>query len=392
VSLALVRRDPPSREKSSTVVRGQASRLPWAWDGLVFGVPMHEDSPLGMWDIVNSVAPSVMSNVSWTRDNRGNTVADLDSTSYVEWADHPRHDRPSSELTAYVRLQRNGVGDTGAGVFCNVHTVGSAPWLTWGMFELEEFPDFVAGQITTDGGSTITQVSFETSLPSTQFGSMFLRWRSGSVPRVDCLGERGNVLFSASYASSVTGTLAYGSNKPIRLNTADDIAVNYSALYSQAMVWTRRLGDTEMQALVADPFGWYEPRRMTVGVSSPFPIFHSTTTQTVFHVCGYAMFATTGERDAMQAEVQAWIDAHPGGRVTASAHTVNVAGAPYALSAGQATPDLMDEADPPTGPHPGFTWSYVVESKELRDSFGALGGGSAWAAALEGSQLGEVTT
>jgi hypothetical protein len=104
------------------------------------------------------------------------------------------------------------------------------------------------------------------------------------------------------------------------------------------------------------------------------------------------MFTTTGERDAMQAEVQAWVDAHPGGRVTASAHTVNVGGSPYALAAGQTTPTLMDSADPPTGPHPGLTWSYAVASRELRDSFGALGGSTAWAAALEGSQLGEVTT
>jgi hypothetical protein len=40
--------------------------------------------------------------------------------------------------------------------------------------------------------------------------------------------------------------------------------------YSQAMVWSRRLTDTELQALVEDPYGWYSPRRSTVIVAEPY--------------------------------------------------------------------------------------------------------------------------
>jgi hypothetical protein len=46
--------------------------------------------------------------------------------------------------------------------------------------------------------------------------------------------------------------------------------MEYNCEYSQALMWSRKLGGAEVQALVADPYGWYSPRRATVITSSPY--------------------------------------------------------------------------------------------------------------------------
>jgi hypothetical protein len=391
VPLALTRLGLATREKPPALtVSGMAARLPWVWDGLCFAVPFNDPTQDSARDMVANAAPTAVAGLAWARDNRGNPAAALGNTSYLEYPNNPVHNRPSTAITMYARLRYHGTGaDAESGLLAKRYS-SSGPWVSWAIINAVDFDGAISGALTVGGTPYFWQSSF--ILPTSSYVTAVLRWQSGTNPTLRVLGERGQLLTSNTATDTLTGSLSYAANQPIRINANESETVNFNADYSQVLVWDRVLTNTELQALVSDPFGWYSPRQMTVGVSSPFPIFHSTTTQTVFRVVGYAMFATTGERDAMAAEVQAWVDAHPGGRVTASAHTVNVAGSPYALSAGQTTPDLMDEADPPTGPHPGFTWSYVVESKELRDSFGALGGGSAWAAALEGSQLGEVTT
>jgi hypothetical protein len=89
------------------------------------------------------------------------------------------------------------------------------------------------------------------------------------------MGERGQVYQTLDLGSTVTGSLSYpGTPQPLRLNTSSGPASGtYQAHWSQMLVWSRRLTDTEVQALVSDPYGWYSPRRETVGLSSPYPLF-----------------------------------------------------------------------------------------------------------------------
>lgn len=270
--LTIVQHGGASREKPPELVRGQACRLPWAWDGLCFAVPMHEaSSQYGIRDIVNNVAPDIQSGVTWTKDDRGNPAIDLGITDYIEYPDTPRHDQPTTEVTAYARLRRNGTPDSFGGIFTNMYDFNGSPWLSWGILQNGANLGSLQGIITL--GSTPTVFGDAANvIGTTDYFNAFLRWRSTEAPSLTVLGDRGNLINTYTHTSILTGTIGYAAGQPIRINADQILEENYSGRYSQCLAWSRRLSDTEITALVADPYGWYSPRRETVGLSSPYPL------------------------------------------------------------------------------------------------------------------------
>jgi len=267
--LTIVQRGGATREKPPEVVRGFSSRLPWAWDGLVFAAPFNDSTRDSARDLVYNVAPSAASGMSWTRDNRGNPAAQLGTTSYVDYPDNPGHNKPSTSITVYARLLRLGATDTAGGIFVK-RWGGSVPYLSWGL-QMDDFTtEGVQGFIATST-STYENLRGGYVLPTNLWVSVFMRWQSGKAPTLYVLGERGEILSAYTHVTT-SGTIPYVAGEPIRLNATDVTSDNSNAAYSQAMVWSRVLTDTELQALVADPYGWYSPRRSTVITSSPYAL------------------------------------------------------------------------------------------------------------------------
>lgn len=260
-----------STEKPREVVRGPASRMSWAWDGLCFGVPIHEAGLEGLRDIVNNVAPSATLNIVWETDNRGNPVtSQFGGEAWVQYPDHPVHDRPSTEFTAYARFKNKGIGAVEEGIFCNPYVdLHGSPWVTWTLQSSPTNANKLYGQFAT--GGTPNSVGDTAVIPTTEYVSGFLRWRSGEAPRLDFLGERGNIVSSVT-GSVVSGALSYDPGQGIRINATESLFGCMDNYYSQCMLWSRRLSDVEMMSLVADPFGWYSPRRESVIVAAPFPV------------------------------------------------------------------------------------------------------------------------
>jgi hypothetical protein len=272
--LTVVQRGGTSREKPPEVVRGYSSRLPWAWDGLCFAVPFNDATRDSARDLAVNAAPSaVTGTLAWTKDNRGNVAANLNASSGIDYAYNPAHNRPLTEVTAYVRMRRAGAGGTPRGIFLKVWNLTLDPIVSWCIQDSDAANNTLAANLGVGGVQNYWEAPGYT-VGTIDWISVFLRWRSGEDPILDILGERGQILTSATYGSTLTGTIPYTTGQPIRLNTFDaDGATNYNADYSQAMAWSRKLTNTEVQALVADPYGWYSPRRETLGVSSPYPLF-----------------------------------------------------------------------------------------------------------------------
>lgn len=277
--LTVVRRaTAPSLEKPTDFVRREASRLSWAWDGLCFGVPLHESSNEGMRDKVNETPMASAVQYTWERDARGNSVLRFDTAldAYVMWPDSPRHDLPATALTAYVRVRADlaASGNLDGALFARPQNLNS-PWATWTIQASKtSLAKLYAAVII---GSTWYETADTVTLPAgNQFASVFLRWRSGGVIALDVVGERGEMLGSAVSTTTPTGTLAYVNGWGVRLNCNERTGANYNGSYSQAMIWNRYLSNVELSSLVADPFGWYAPRRETLAVSSPYPLFGGT--------------------------------------------------------------------------------------------------------------------
>lgn len=392
--LAVVQHGPANIEKPPEVVRGAASRLPWAWDGLCFAVPFNDPTRDSARDLVYNIPPqTVHGTLRWVRDNRGNPAAYLDSSSFLDYPDTPAHNRPSTEVTAYVRFRRVGISSAGSsgGIFLKVFDQNTAqPEISWYIQQSDAGTNTLEGSLGVN--DTQNPFGYDPSfvLDTTTWVSVFIRWRSSEAPQLDILGEHGQWL-GGDVGPALTGTIPYVEGQPIRINAGPQATLLYNCAYSQCMLWSRRLTDAEVQALVTDPYGWYSPHRETVILSSLYPIIWATT----FRVIGYAMFATTGQRDALRAELQTWLDKHVAADVWASGLTIPVGpdGDLYDLPAGFDTPDLMDQEDSPGGPWPGLTWAFETATKELRDSFGSVPGlGSVWADhALTGSTFGEST-
>lgn len=273
--LTVVRRSTATREKPPEVVRRASSRLPWVWDGLCFGVPFNEATRDSARDLVTGAAPSEwVGTPAWTVDHRGNVGLRLDSSSYIGYANNPTHNRPSTALTVYVRMRRAATPPTPPlGIFAKVAAEPDTfPWSTWNIQTFDADATRLAWHLYIAGATTYIENNAYTTDTSTWI-SVFLRWESGAIVWQDILGERGQLLARATSDTPLTGSLTYsGTPYPIRINARDNPTSEYDAVYSQAMVWSRRLTDVELQALVADPYGWYSPRRETVGVSSPYPL------------------------------------------------------------------------------------------------------------------------
>lgn len=264
-----------SLEKPLDVVRGSSARLGWAWDGLCFGVPFNETDVNGARDIVNNRAPSVFSGVTWGRDNRGNIVAVMATGAYIDYADHPRHDLPSNQLTVYARLKRTAAGDGWGAVVSNIFDPAASPWTSWIISDNAS----ATGALTSTiwfGGAGIGTIGTTATIGTAEYISVFLRWgqhaATGYNMTLDTFGERGNPLSSVTGDGS-TGTITYAANRGIRINGNESTPpATMNARYSQVMVWKRRLTTVEMTTLVSDPFGWYSPRRESVTVAAPFPV------------------------------------------------------------------------------------------------------------------------
>lgn len=271
--LTIVQRGGATREKPPEVVRGQSSRLPWAWDGLCFAVPLNDSTRDSARDLLYNVPPSSVSGtLTWVRDNRGNPAAWLNDNSWIEYPDTAAHNKASSAITAYVRFRRAAtVAALGAAGLFTKEYDASIFQDAWGIAQRDSGGHVLAASITVNGG---TNYYWETSYvtTTTEWVNAFLRWRSGESPTLHLLGEHGAVLDSASLGSTVSGTIDYTTGRPVRINANNELDDNFNANYSQAMIWSRRLTDTEVQALVADPYGWYSPRRETIGLSSPYPL------------------------------------------------------------------------------------------------------------------------
>lgn len=261
-------------EKPSEIVRGAACRLPWAWDRLCFGVAFQEASLLGLRDVVNNIAPaSIVGDVVWVRDNEGNPAAYLDVWSYIEFPSAPVHDAPSTEVTMYVRFKKIGTAVQGASMIANVHTDASLPWVSWCLGDTDPATGKLDGAVYTTAQSTPLETTDTTVISTTQWVSAFLRWRTNEAPRLDVVGERSTPLSGTTNGSTLGGTLVYNAGKPVRINASDNTAASYGAYYSQVLAWGKRLTDAEMLALVYDPFGWFAPRRETIIMAGPFPVF-----------------------------------------------------------------------------------------------------------------------
>lgn len=274
--LTIVQRGGATREKPPEAVRGYSSRLPWAWDGLCFGVPFNDATRDSARDLVVNAAPSEwVGSPVFGKDDRGNITAVASPTAYLGYANNPAHNRPTTALTAYVRMRRASTATTvAAGVFSKAHNLtDDPPYNVWEIGAGDTDPTMLSSSLAIGAGEYYFVDAYTTD--TTTWISVFLRWASGSAPTQSVLGERGQVLSTETYTSAVSGSLTYNTvdpAQPIRLNTHSTPSDVYSAAYSQCMVWSRRLSDTELQALVADPYGWYSPRRSTIVGSSPYPL------------------------------------------------------------------------------------------------------------------------
>jgi len=260
------------RGKPPEVVRGYSSRLPWVWDSLCFAVPLNDSTRDSARDLVYNVPPSaVVGTPVWTRDNRGNAALYLNTTSHVDYPDTPAHNLPSTAITVYVRFRRAGTGDPAGGLLAKRWGPSSdLPGWSWTIQHTDVGDNTLGAEL----GVDLTMWYWEAPgyvVPTTEWLSAFLRWQSPETGTLTVLGERGQILTTSVSPWTISGAISYQPGEPIRIN-ALQTTNHYNCDYSQGMVWARKLSTTEMQALVADPYGWYSPHRSTVGISSPYPV------------------------------------------------------------------------------------------------------------------------
>lgn len=272
--LARSRKAAPGKDqKPDKLTLRDNARLPWAWTGLCFGTAFATASNDGMRDVVNNIAPTTSSSISWTRDTAGNTAANMSNASYIQYPDNAVHDRPSTELTVYVRLKWAGTSDTFGGIMVNRIST-STPWSTWAINQNSTNGGWIEAS-TANAGTYWGITTAGVPLLTTEFSNIFLRWRSGELSTLKILGERGNTRSLVDSGTAPTGNLTYQAGESIYVNSSEVSTANFSGHYSQCMVWSRKLTDVEMQALVSDPFGWYSPRETSIGAGSGYPVFAS---------------------------------------------------------------------------------------------------------------------
>lgn len=265
-----------NREKPADFVRGESSRLPWAWDQLCFAAPFNETSNEGFRDVVTNLAATSVNYSTWTRDDHGSAIAQLTSGNSIKYPlDVQRHQLPSTALTVYARVDRTGpASDPGGNIICMPYTTdGTEPWVSYSIHaRTDDVTKLRVALYTTTSGTGPRFMSDTNTLDTTQTVSVFLRWTTGTPLQLDVLGERGNPLTRMTDITDTTGSIKYAAGHGLFLNVNETSSDYFSAYYSQVMVWARRLSDVELSTLVADPYGWYAPRRESVTVSAPFPI------------------------------------------------------------------------------------------------------------------------
>lgn len=271
--LTLSERAPAGKfDKPTRVVKGEQTRMPWAWSGLCFASPLHEPTALGYRDLCTMAAPSTLFNEQWIRDNRGNPAVGYDLTThgFAEYTDHPSYRQPSTEITAYIRFKSRGIAATqpDGGYLVKVYATTS-PWESWGILADSTETGKMYASLAT--GTTVNATGNTAVISTTEYLSAFLRWRSSEVMRLDVYNETGTLITSATSAGTVTGSIGYNVGQPLRIHCNEGNFVA-NAYISQALVWKRRLSEAETQAFVVDPFGWYAPRRETVVLSGFFPV------------------------------------------------------------------------------------------------------------------------
>lgn len=272
--LTVVQRGGATTQKPPEIVRGMASRLPWVWDSLCFAIPLNDATRDSARDLVYNVAPSsFIGSPVWTRDDKGNAALYLDTASYVEYPDTAAHNRASTAVTAYVRFRRAGTAEAAGGLLCKRYGPPTDwPEFSWAIQHTDAGNNVLAGAVGVNGGAVYWEAPGYV-MGTTEWVSAFVRWQSPEQPTLTVFGDRGQILTSATYTDNpfVSGTITYKTGEPIRMNALHD-TLQFNADYSQALVWSRKLSTVEMQAIVVDPYGWYSPRRETVGLSSSYPL------------------------------------------------------------------------------------------------------------------------
>jgi hypothetical protein len=261
-----------AKPRFGKLVRGAASRLPWAWDGLVFALPLTSADNEGLRELAANLRPAAVTGVTWTHDAQHNTavVCTPASNTTVQWVDQPTHDRPSDAVTVYVRHRFSGAWDANGGLFTQKYA-DTDPWDTF-IIQTQSPASGVHVGLAVSG--VYQRTSYGTVTPPTsRYISYFGRWRSGGPVTLDALEDGGKASWAqTTSAAAYTGTLSYTAGQGVRLCTDEQGTLNVGGDYSQAMVWARRLSDAEVVALAADPFGWVSPRRETLVLASPFPV------------------------------------------------------------------------------------------------------------------------
>lgn len=256
------------RGKPDKVLAGATSRQPWAWDGLCFAAPILSANRDGLRDAVTGLPPTTVTAALYAEDQTGSPAVFLGESvdGCVTWPDDPTHDRPSAAITVYVRLRYSGNAETSGGI-ANQRYVNDNDTATWGI-SASNTPgdeDLLYVEMKVSGVDYSTQFGTD-PIPTDRYVNLFFRWASGGLMTMDHLIDGGTTIAQTS-SGPMSGTLTYNPGSAVRLGGGANPALNFDATYSQLLVWSRRLSDTEMTAIGDDPFGWMSPRRESLGLS-----------------------------------------------------------------------------------------------------------------------------
>jgi hypothetical protein len=261
-----------AKPRFGKLVRGPATRLPWVWDSLCFGLPLLSATDEGLRELAANLRPASTVAVGWTHDAQHNTalVCTPASNTTVQWVDQPTHDRPTDAVTVYVRHRFSGTYDNNGGMFTQKYA-DTDPWDTF-IIQTQSPAQGIHAAFAVSG--VFKRTSYGTTVPpTTRYVNYFARWRSGELVTLDALSDGGKPEWAqTTSAGTVTGTISYTAGQGIRLATDEQGTLNVGGDYSQAMVWNRKLTDTEIIALASDPFGWISPRRESIVIAAPFPL------------------------------------------------------------------------------------------------------------------------
>lgn len=246
VELETNNRKPPASQGDS--VGRDANR--WVWDGLCIALPVLETNRAGWREVITGSQPSgVFGSVSGQRDARGQAVIRTPGSGadYVDYADKPSYNQPSTALTVFARFKYNGVAAFPNALMAKVHTeLGHCTW----QIHSDDIPGKLIGRVVTSAGSYFTDATG--TISSTAFSNIFLRWRAGEQCSMFVFADGGALVTSSTSVDAITGTLDNGT-APLRI-FGSDTAVSIGGDFSVVFGWSRKLTDQECLALCYDPF------------------------------------------------------------------------------------------------------------------------------------------